>query len=358
MNSHNRVHSKRIYTIDLLRFMAALSVLFYHYTFRGFAADDLSIVSFRPLSEISKYGYLGVDFFFMISGFVIAYSTQGSGLKDFIKSRFLRLYPVYWICILITSIVIVLWGCERFSVTVAQILVNFTMFQEVIGISSIDGVYWSLLIELKFYILVGLYLIIKPFSKLKSEYLILTWIALSTAHVFIDFKGVHLLKLINYVFILQYSSYFIAGVLFYIIFRDGIKFKYLVYLGLCLFLSIHYALGRFPFMNEHYSTQYSSAAVISVISTFYFIFYLISAHQFQWLNKPIFLSMGALTYPLYLLHQNIGYIIFNQFGHLINKQILLSMVVLLMISSSYWIHLYCEKPLKAWLQGKVNIILK
>ena len=62
---------QRVNEIDLLRFIAALAVVFFHYAFRGYAADDLSILPYPLLAPLAKYGYLGVELFFMISGFVI-----------------------------------------------------------------------------------------------------------------------------------------------------------------------------------------------------------------------------------------------------------------------------------------------
>ena len=51
----------QISEIDLLRFFAALAVVFFHYSFRGASADGLSKVSYPLLAPISKYGYLGVE---------------------------------------------------------------------------------------------------------------------------------------------------------------------------------------------------------------------------------------------------------------------------------------------------------
>jgi len=53
----------RLYQIDLFRFIAAISVVFHHYLFRGYAADNMSILDFSEIGDYFKYGYLGVDFF-------------------------------------------------------------------------------------------------------------------------------------------------------------------------------------------------------------------------------------------------------------------------------------------------------
>ncbi len=60
----------RFYEIDLLRFLAALSVVLYHYTYRGYMADHYSPVPFVGIGRFTKYGYLGVELFFLISGYV------------------------------------------------------------------------------------------------------------------------------------------------------------------------------------------------------------------------------------------------------------------------------------------------
>ena len=59
----------RFYEIDLLRFLAALAVVLYHYTFRGFAEGGYSPVEYPILGEFFKYGSYGVQLFFIISGF-------------------------------------------------------------------------------------------------------------------------------------------------------------------------------------------------------------------------------------------------------------------------------------------------
>lgn len=100
--------TKRLYQIDLFRFIAALMVVLFHYTFRGFIVNS-SIVAFPFLGFIFKYGYLGVDLFFMISGFVIYMSIENSSLLNFLKSRIVRLYPAFWICVSITALFIYLF---------------------------------------------------------------------------------------------------------------------------------------------------------------------------------------------------------------------------------------------------------
>jgi peptidoglycan/LPS O-acetylase OafA/YrhL len=85
----------RIIELDSLRGIAALAVVFYHYTSRFDAKFESTIITDR----ISfPYGHYGVELFFIISGFVI-FMTVKNDMKPqmFLKKRAVRLFPVFWI---------------------------------------------------------------------------------------------------------------------------------------------------------------------------------------------------------------------------------------------------------------------
>ena len=83
----------RIETLDLLRAVAVLAVVLFHYAFRGAAADGFTHISWADAAPFAKYGYLGVQLFFVISGFVIAYSADGRTATAFAIARVSRIYP-------------------------------------------------------------------------------------------------------------------------------------------------------------------------------------------------------------------------------------------------------------------------
>ena len=95
----------RIYIIDFFRFLASVMVVVYHY----FSLNQILVIS-PDLKNYFKYGYLGVDFFFILSGFLIALSITNKSIFNFLSSRIRRLYPTYWISVIITSFFIYFFG--------------------------------------------------------------------------------------------------------------------------------------------------------------------------------------------------------------------------------------------------------
>ncbi len=57
------MNNRRLKELDLLRFLAALAVVIFHYAFRGYARGDMSVMPYPLLTEVAKYGYLGVELF-------------------------------------------------------------------------------------------------------------------------------------------------------------------------------------------------------------------------------------------------------------------------------------------------------
>ncbi|ELJ8480328.1 acyltransferase, partial [Vibrio cholerae] len=79
---------KRNIILDLLRVLACLMVVFYHYFYYGPLVGQ--VAGKLMDSNIFAYGYLGVDIFFVISGFVISSSLKKNNIYSFFKARFKR----------------------------------------------------------------------------------------------------------------------------------------------------------------------------------------------------------------------------------------------------------------------------
>src|SRR5688500_9728869 len=89
----------RLPGIDLLRIVAALWVLFFHYLYLFPANGRLpGALAADPVQGVAAHGYLGVELFFVISGFVITLSAEGRTRAEFAVARAIRLWPAFVLC--------------------------------------------------------------------------------------------------------------------------------------------------------------------------------------------------------------------------------------------------------------------
>src|SRR5690606_29573201 len=108
------------------------------------------------LAPIAGLGILGVELFFVISGFVILMTVWGRGLGAFARSRLVRLYPAYWLSLIAVAALYGLTGVKALDpkLSTGGYLVNATMLQRLFKVGDASGVYWSLWAELRFYFLI------------------------------------------------------------------------------------------------------------------------------------------------------------------------------------------------------------
>jgi len=347
------MQKERLYQIDLLRFLAAIFVVLYHYTFRGYNSNiKLSPVEFSGLEEITKYGYLGVDLFFIISGFVIIMSIENCNTLHFIKSRIIRLYPAYWVCLITTTLLTITLVKEN-TINLKQFLFNFTMLNGYFNVPHIDGVYWSLLVEIKFYFLIVI-LLSFPFLKKHFNYFIIIWLAFSIINLIPNIINYKVFNLLNNYLILEYSSYFIAGYFFYTIYKRKTNTHLgFMFIFICFTISLTHAIERISRLNKYYSSDFNVLTIASIIILFYGVFLLLSLRKLNFLNKSLFFTLGIITYPLYLIHQNIGYFLFKKFSS-INNYLLLFFILSLMLFTSYIINKFFERKIGKFLKEKLN----
>ena len=280
----------RFTALDVARFVAAMSVVLYHYN------PWLSTAPDSPFALISRLGYLGVPLFFIISGFVISASALNRSALAFAVSRFTRLYPAYWAAIAATLFVAYLFlGEIEDPLTIAA---NLTMLNDYVGIKDIDGVYWTLQVELKFYACVFLLILFGVFDKYRIW--LPAWLGLTIIYALTEqpfFMGWFITP--------HYSCFFIAGAAFYMIWKDGGDYLlYSVLLG-AFALSIIKAFEQVSGFVTAPDQATRFAASIIVAGMFVF-FWAMTTGRIQPRARPIYLTLGALTYPLYLLHNRAG----------------------------------------------------
>ncbi|MFT5249448.1 MAG: peptidoglycan/LPS O-acetylase OafA/YrhL [bacterium] len=330
----------RLVALDLIRFFAAMSVVLYHYTAREqFQGSEY-------ISGITKYGYLGVPLFFMISGYVIALSARNRKPVEFVISRFVRLYPAYWSGIIVTLCITYFIG--NYSTDIYVILANATMLNDYFGIENIDGVYWTLQAELKFYFCIFLLLVFGVFEKYKiwlTIWLLLAWGYLITQQPY--FLGWFISP--------GYSSFFIAGIAFYLIQINKLgRFNFLVLFSSLILSSIN----AFEQTEKFFTVieWYEKWVAVVIVFSFYLVFHLLISKRLILKPRRVYTTLGGITYPLYLIHGLGGITIIDYYGGVDKNVTITFITLLLMLFISWLIHVNIEKgiasPLKHFLLNK------
>ena len=322
------------YEFDIMRIVGILSIVLYHYTFRGYAADNMSGLQFPVLGSIFKYGGWGIYIFFILSGYTIVLSAYNKKFSTFIFARITRLYPSFWASVCLTAVATLLLGGERFHVELKQFLVNLTMLSGFLGVPSVDGAYWFLFVILKFYFLIAILIF---FNLLRfQEYVAGIWLALAFLITFYDIP--HL----RFFLIPEYAPFLISGMIFYSARNTGWNFYKLFLIAVSLLFSFYLVMQIIPDFELHYKTHLSLLVSFLFIMSIYMFMFWVSISKRQIKLPAVFITLGACTYPLYLIHQNIGFMIFNSWGSLLNRDILLTLTLLLMISLSVLIVTYVD----------------
>jgi peptidoglycan/LPS O-acetylase OafA/YrhL len=284
---------ERVREFDGIRGLAALSVMLFH------LADRASYQFINPSWSFPftvPFGAYGVETFFMLSGFVIFLSLEKQpNMISFCKSRFIRLFPIFWVCVLL-SISIVLVFHLNVKISVPIVLANLTMIpRQFVGVSSnIEGSYWTLECELWFYVIVSLI-----YFKIGKKYVVYTYILLASLGLMINWfdiihqaDGWHVLArslfMRSYgILNIKFANLFLAGISLYL-YREKQKNIY-------WFTFIFGVLCSFA---------YSDGFVVLVISL------LLWFSDRPWLRaifcNRLLILLGGISYPLYLIHMNLG----------------------------------------------------
>ncbi|MDQ1656642.1 MAG: hypothetical protein QOD41_1725 [Cryptosporangiaceae bacterium] len=333
----------RLVVLDGLRILAALAVVCYHYVSgaeRYWLADGLQ--TFPTLRHVTNYGWLGVDLFFLISGFVICMSSWDRGLGDFFISRVTRLYPAYWFAVLFTSGILWVWQTSLPGPTPAKVLANLTMMQTGLAERDIDGPYWTLWLELLFYLLFAV-VVWRGVTYRRAVVFCVLW--LITSAVAWTSGGVVAQALSPH-----YSMYFTAGIAIYLMHRFRptpvlwgiVGFSWLLALyGLSPRLtSISYSIGEKVYWPVAAAVVSASFAAVIVVGLGW-----LNRVQWRWLT-----TAGTLTYPLYLLHAGIGYAVIYHLSPIVPKYVLLGGLIVSMLVFAWLVHRFVEKPVAARLK--------
>ncbi|PQZ96115.1 acyltransferase [Arthrobacter sp. MYb227] len=340
--------SPRLALLDGLRFFAAIMVLLYHYTawHHGFWGTSTAQETWPTLSKVSMFGNLGVQLFFIISGFVIMLSAYGKSASRFIGSRISRLYPAYWVAVFATGILVIkIWPQMGDGRTFKDLLANLSMFHPAMGVRHIDGVYWTLWVEMKFYILILVLMLLGVMTKRAITILAVAWPLLGVAdHLFNN--GAQATLLMS-----QYSALFAGGIMLFMIYKFGHSALRWIILAMNVVIAAYFT-GITASAEAEELTNYSVEpwTYWIIVGSLYALLALLTLTPLRRIQFKSLAIAGALTYPVYLLHQVWGWWLISKltgvFGQLPGgKYLTLAIVIATVLGAAYLVHRFVERSM-------------
>lgn len=325
------MHSNRIQILEPLRGLAALGVCLFHFTNGG------NINTIEALKNFGSYGWLGVEIFFVISGFIIPLSMYRAGYKlgnnsvKFIIKRIIRLDPPYIVSLIIVIILMYAssimpgFAGQKPDLDAIQILLHLGYLNAFFDYFWLNPVYWTLAIEFQYYLLIAIMypILVNANYYLRNGLILLLFIAP--------------LSISSERYIIHYLALFGLGIVsfqFYINIID----KRTLFIYLFIFSVFGYfSLGKI-------------GVTIGLITALIILFVRVNS------SKP-FVFLGSISYSLYLIHVPIGGRVVNlggRFADTFFEQIIVFLAALAVsITAAYIIFLLVERPAQKW-SGRIK----
>lgn len=333
-------HTKNRYKeLDALRGIAALMVVFFHFTYT------------RPQAAYGFFlGSTGVDLFFIISGFVIFMSlNKVTSIKQFIVNRFSRLFPAFWFCVTLTATIQVLALKFNFvhstttNINWLKYLSNLTMAPKYFGYREVDGSYWTLLVEMLFYICIALLMEFNKINNIVAAGCIFLFLALAN-----DIAGNLInnwpLQQIQFWFpFINHSGLFFAGILLYKINKKEYN-RFTLYL---LVLFCYIVQIKLYYTNRHGSSTINFYQYSAMLTVIFGIFILFVNNKLSFIINDVTLFFGKISYSLYLIHQYIGAnIILPGMERILHLPFIIAVLItfLIIVLMAYTIYKLIEEP--------------
>lgn len=362
---------KRLEILDSYRAIAILFVMFFHY-FSRYSEEFFpkQIYPYKDQYNYFPYGMYGVQLFFIISGFVIAYTLQGTNsIRIFWMKRLIRLLP----SLIISSLIVLLFfnlfdnnsifpECGNAKNLLPSItFINPQLFKNLgLELNYICLCHWSLWVEIQFYLLVSLMYFANK-AKFTRNFLVLSVLLVLINHFFLNLGHSNSLHIPNNESIykiyknwffdgfnlITYLPYFALGVVFKSFYEQG---KISLSRNPLLSLSASFFIGYLYFQNRQDGT-------LLLIITFFlslFVLFLLKIRVVNFLDFPLLNKIGQSSYFLYLIHENIGVFLIISIGLVKLGFVVPLLIMVLMIAFSILFFKKIEVPLSKKLLNLVK----
>ncbi len=283
-----KARKARIESLDALRAIAALLVLIFHYEVLSQNVPPGGTP--KPMDAIwTQYGLMGVELFFVISGFVILMTLERvPTIFSFAINRAARLYPAYWVSVIITAVYLLPLG----EASMRNAILNMTMLQKFVNGRDLITAYWSLGYEVWFYTIMATVAASGALNRVPV--LSLLWLLVSSALLLLELRPHGLAEFLAFT---QFGHLFIAGMMIHLIAAARGTPVVWVVLGLCIAYSL---FGRPDWSGIPFYGYFAANAI------FISLVYLAAKGQLATIARPYLIALGRSSYSLYLLHIVVG----------------------------------------------------
>lgn len=270
--------------LDALRGLSALAVALYHYSyFIGFILPGTALPDWQV-----RWGDAGVKLFFAISGFaMLATLERTTSLSVFAMARGRRLLPEYWLAMALTAAGAWMLGPEKLRVAPLDWLANLPLLQAWTEVPMVDGVYWTLNVEILFYGWIAL--LWRLGATRRIDRLVLGWMALRLACWLMPVPA-----WVQQLLLIDHAAWFSIGLIAWPVWRGTASARKQMPL-----FAVVIAVAAL--------TDERVAAILAGLLAILFL--AVASGRMRWLKQPALLWLGGVSYPFYLLHAVIGYAI-------------------------------------------------
>lgn len=329
----------RFSMLDGLRFAAALGVAFFHYTAKQQQAWGRPVPEVFPhLHTYTSLGYYGVHLFFVISGFVILMTAWGKDIPSYVASRVSRLYPAYLVAVPTAAVLLGVIWLEQKHITIYQVAVNLTMMQGAFGIDHIDGVYWTLWVELRFYVMIAIFMLVGITRQRVLAFAAIWPVAAALART----SEQHWLsEVLN----ADYAAMFAGGMAIYLLTQNRRDVAAWLVLAMTALLAV-----AVPGQESQATLASSTGVAFSGHTTAFVILCCFGAVAIvtltplarihvRWLT-----ALGLLTYPLYLVHEWWGWWMIHLLSGKVPDAMVLTITFAFVGTFAFLVYFFVERP--------------
>ncbi len=371
---------RRIDFIDGLRGVAISAVVLFHAFARW---PDLYVYGNKFVGNpLLDTHIAGVNLFFIISGFVILMTLRKcNGFGEFLGRRWLRLFPaMFWCSVLVLLTSGLFWERPRGEIHFWDLLPGLTLIGDGVGvhylwdalttllglhvpIAGIEGAFWSLYVEVKFYAVFGLAYFLLG-ERLSVSFVVLVWLlgllsSFSENHLHSNLGAWHIdghiLGIINGILsetgikwltvFLNSAAYgfFATGSLFYLFYITRTKTLFVLATATGILSSV----GGSSVFNA------------DLVLTLVFISAISSTLVRRALGAKALVFVGVVSYPLYLLHENMMVAMIIKIGRALPQMpaILIPVLPICVVLSLAWIIAkYLEPETRTFLEAGLKLI--